>query len=133
MWTDEYIGLGWDLTRNNCADFVLRVAREHDGLIIQEPQWDKTHPLAETQIDFAGQWAKFTRPIPRHEAKDGDLILLTVLDKDGMKWWHCGRYTVLDGREYLLHALRDARSHLTPLAKIAMAGMKMEGWARWKA
>lgn len=129
-WTEQYIGLAWELHGNNCVDFMVRVAREHDEVPLAVPAYNTKDPMPDLQAFLQSQWALYTAPIDT--PRDGDLVFLSIIDGDGAKWWHCGRFTLINGREYLLHSLRGAKSHLTPMDKIGMAGMKVEGFYQWR-
>jgi hypothetical protein len=121
---NAFVGLPYEEGKFDCADLVALVQKRLYGRDVvlpgHRPQGAKTQAAA-----IRRNADELAVRIPREEATDGDVVLLT-----GGGHMHVGTLFYLSGMAYVLHNSFTAGQSL--LQRLSAIPMNVEGFYRWK-
>ena len=129
-WAESYVGRPYDDERADCAILVRDVLRDHFGVHVDLPSdrdWRRKEP--QEVADLGRSAADRIEP---DEAREGDLVLMRIVGDRRTLGSHIGVLTLINGQEWVLHAIKQMGSLLTPVRHLGAFQLELTGYYRAK-
>lgn len=125
---EAYVGIPYETRKADCAALVKRVHAELYGHDIQLPRHvESFEALAPEDVrELIAKWA-----VETEDPREGDAVLMRMAGNTQSYGSHIGVLAEINGARWLLHAVSDLGSILTPMRHLGRMQLELVGYYTW--